>query len=513
MSFEVVAIPGLAERMFPKKIAEDPLLLDERRREIAASLPLQDDRVSRERMALRLGVGAAKKKLIFSYPSVDLQQARAKVPSFYLLDIARASHGELPDFEALERDAAASSGARLGWPAPRVTIRAVDDTELDLAFLSEALRPGTDEKEARGTGRYLMTVNDALARSLRARYSRKGPGVFTSWDGISKPSEEAERGYKHALEAHRLAARPYSVTALEKYAGCPYRFFLNALMRLRPRDTVEPLTHMDPLTIGSIVHEAQYEISLSLEKEHLYPIRPDNLAAAFDVCETVFARVAKRFAEELAPAVDRIWRDELATIRANLRGWLRKESEAIGGWVPIRREYTFGMAPKGPADPESTLDEAVLDSGFRLRGAIDLVEKREDGKVRVTDYKSGKAWVPKDAVVNGGETLQPILYALAYEALTGAEVATSRLYYCTEKGGFEERRVAPDEYALDVINDFRRRLDGIIEEGLFPASPNPRLGCRFCDYQAVCGPWAANDAERKQKDPRLSPLNWLRNLT
>ncbi len=509
MSFDVVAVPGLAERMFPKKIVEDPLLLDEDRREIAPSLPLQDDRVSRERLALRLAVGAAKRKLIFSYPSVDLQQSRAKVPSFYLLDVARASQGELPDFEALEREAAASSGARLGWPAPRETTRAIDDTELDLAFLSEALRPATDEQEARGTGRYLMTVNEALARSLRARFLKKRPGGFTPWDGLLDPSPEARR----ALEPHRLAARPYSVTALEKYASCPYRFFLYALLRLKPRDTVEQITHMDPLTIGSIVHEAQYEISLSLEKEHLYPIRPDNLAAALDVCETVFARVAERFAEELAPAVERIWRDELATIRANLRGWLRKESEAIGGWIPIRREYTFGMKPRGPADPASTLDEAVLENGLRLRGAIDLVEKREDGKVRVTDYKSGRAWVPKEAVVNGGETLQPILYALAYEAVTGAEVATSRLYYCTEKGGFEERRVVPDEEALDVVNEFKRRLDTIIGEGFFPASPKPPLGCRFCDYQPVCGPWAANDAERKQKDPRLSPLNWLRNLT
>jgi CRISPR/Cas system-associated exonuclease Cas4 (RecB family) len=171
------------------------------------------------------------------------------------------------------------------------------------------------------------------------------------------------------------------------------------------------------------------------------------------------------------------------------------------------------MRPRGPADPESILEEAVLANGLRLRGAIDLVEKREDGKARITDYKSGKAWVPAGAVVNGGETLQPVLYALAFEALTGREVAESRLYYCTDVGGYEQRRIVPDDEALEVVNEFQRRLDTIIKDGFFPASPKPTFGCKFCDYSSICGPRAEVDATRKQKDPRLSPLNWLRSMT
>ena len=52
---------NLAERMFPRKIVEDPLLLDVDRRKLDASLPLQEDRVSQERLALRLAEGAAKR--------------------------------------------------------------------------------------------------------------------------------------------------------------------------------------------------------------------------------------------------------------------------------------------------------------------------------------------------------------------------------------------------------------------------------------------------------------------
>ena len=508
-SFDVVLVPGLAERMFPRKIVEDPLLLDDDRKKLDAALPLQEDRVQKERLALRLAIGAATRRIVFSYPSVDLAKGRSKVPSFYLLEIARASQGELPDFETLEREAASSSGARLGWPAPLDRRKAIDATEFDLAFLADALRRDTSEDDVRGTGRYLVDVNPSLARSLRAKYQRGRSGTFTPVDGFLEPSSAA----KEILAHHRLDARAYSVTALEKYAGCPYRFYLNAVLRLRPRDDIESITHLDALTRGHILHDAQFHILQRLDDADLLPVRPENLEEVMQVFELTLDEVTERFYEELAPAIERIWRDELERIRFDLRGWLRREAKSTGGFVPIRREFTFGMKPRGPADPASTLEVAKLENGLRLRGAIDLVEKRADGKVRVTDHKSGKVWMPESAIVNGGQSLQPVLYTLAYEALTGEQVESSRLYYCTERGSYSERTVYTDEEALEVIAEFQRRLDESIEEGFFPASPLPKFGCRFCDYISVCGPRMEIDAKRKQADPRLSPLNWLRNLT
>jgi RecB family exonuclease len=510
MSFEMVLVPGLAERMFPRKIVEDPLLLDSFRLRLDAGLPLQKDRIARERLFLRLAIGAASKKIVFSYPSVDLVKGRAKVPSFYLLEVARASQGELPDFETLARDAASSSGARLGWPAPRDRGQAIDAAEFDLAFLSDSLRRDRKERDVVGSGRYLVDVNPALARSLRARYQRGKSGHFTTADGFL----EASKAAKEILAQHRLEARAYSVTALEKYAACPYRFYLNAILRIRPRETVEAVTHLDPLTKGSILHAAQFEISKRLGEASLLPVKADNLGEVLQLFEVVFDEVQGRFEEDLAPAIERIWKDELERIRFDLRGWLRREAAQEDDFVPYRREFTFGMRPTGPADPASTLEVAVLKNGLRLRGAIDLVEKRAtDGKVRITDHKSGKAWMPEGAVVNGGENLQPILYTLAYEALTGEEVDSARLYYVTQRAGYAERVVRADEEALEVVAEFQRRLDEIIEEGFFPASPLEKPGCEWCDYLAICGPRMQIDSKRKQSDPRLSPLNWLRSLT
>ena len=47
-TFRVVFIPGLAERIFPQKLREDPLLLDDVRAALGVGLPVREDR-SRER--------------------------------------------------------------------------------------------------------------------------------------------------------------------------------------------------------------------------------------------------------------------------------------------------------------------------------------------------------------------------------------------------------------------------------------------------------------------------------
>jgi hypothetical protein len=523
MSFEVVLVCGLAERLFPRKIVEDPLLLDSGRRRLSRRLLVQEDRIARERLSLRLAVGAARRKLVLSYPSVDVQKARGRVPSFYLLEVKRAVEGVLPDFEALSGEAAGQRGARLGWPAPRDPLLAVDAAEHDLAFLADALRPETDLASVRGAGRYLMEVSPFLAQSLRGYYRRWDQKKFTASDGLVDASTETRR----ALASHLPEARSYSVTGLEQFAACPYRFYLYAIQGLRPRETAVSIIHLDPLTRGAVLHVAQFQILKTLESKGLLPVKTENLAPVLEAAESAFRQVAADFADQLAPAIERIWQDELDGISTDLRGWLRREATAEGGWVPFRYEFTFGMRPRGPADPASVLEEARLTNGLRLRGAIDLVERRADGNLRVTDYKSGKAVVPESAVLYGGRSLQRVLYPLAYEALTGETVVSGRLYYCTRKGDYLERVVAIDEQALENLAEFQRMLTQFIQDGFFPAAPFPKTddwkdynyGCRFCDYLPVCGPNAEELAGRKAPDPKGSPdrqlsrLNWLRSLT
>ena len=107
-SFRVVFVPGLAERVVPQRPREDPLLLDAVRDGIPGTpLARQDDRAAAERLLLKIAIGAASERLYLSYPRLDVAETRARVPSFYALDVMRAITGTIPDHRVLAADAAA----------------------------------------------------------------------------------------------------------------------------------------------------------------------------------------------------------------------------------------------------------------------------------------------------------------------------------------------------------------------------------------------------------------------
>lgn len=505
LAFDVVFVPGLAERLFPQKTNEDPLLGDAAR--AALGLPGEAERVQGERLALRLAVGAARERLVLSWPRLDAQAARPRVPSFYALEALRAAEGRLPGFAELARRAEQAAAARAGWPAPREAALAIDEAEYDLAVLDGVLR--LPAAEARGAARYLMGANPHLARALRAHWLREHD-KWTSADGLVAPRPEALA----ALTRHQLAARAFSATALQRYAACPYQFLLQTVHRLRPREAPEPIDELDPLSRGALLHEVQFLLLGELAAAGLLPLREAALAGAQERLEPLLEEAAARWRDLLCPAIPRVWDDGVAAVRADLRGWLLQLA-AEPRWVPWRFELSFGLPDRGARDPHSRTEAVELEGGLRLCGAIDLVERDEAGRLRATDHKSGKAWAQPGTVVAGGAVLQPALYALALERLfPGAAVEGGRLSYCTHAGGFEERAVPLGVAARGSVDAVIRAVGGALREGFFPAAPlveRGRPACERCDYAEVCGPGAARRAARKMV-PALDELARLRGL-
>src|SRR5262249_16774412 len=103
-SFRIVYAPGVAEGTFPIRPREDPLFLDRIRKPLQEPLITQTQRAERERLLLQLAVGAASERLYLSYARMDVRESRARVSSFYGLDVLRAITGGIPDYEAAERN-------------------------------------------------------------------------------------------------------------------------------------------------------------------------------------------------------------------------------------------------------------------------------------------------------------------------------------------------------------------------------------------------------------------------
>jgi RecB family exonuclease len=324
-------------------------------------------------------------------------------------------------------------------------------------------------------------------------------------DGLVRVTD----GTRETLAQARLSARAYSPSALQKFAACPYQFFLSAICRLEPRPEVESITELDPATRGHLFHRVQADAMRALAGEGRLPLAADALDAARATVDRTLDRVADQYREELAPAIQRVWQDEVESMRADLRMWLEQSAATQAHWAPIAFELAFGLRRDPANDPGSVEQEIVLPEGYRLRGIVDLVERRRGGaELRVTDYKTGRDFTRRNLVVGGGEMLQPVLYGLVIERLLAAPVVQSRLYYCTRAGGFSERVVPLSEEARAQGPAVLSVVDRAIEAGFLPAAPRPRA-CGICDFRDVCGPREETRITLKDQ-ARLDPLRVLR---
>jgi len=502
-SFAVVFVPGLAERMFPQKPREDALLLDDLRRHVDESLPTQHHRLTVERQLLQIAVGAASERLYVSYPRIELSESRARVPSFYALDIMRAATGRIPHHEELERRARDAGDATLAWPAPSRPEDAIDDQEHDLAVLRRLLDE-TDPAAVRGHAHYLLKLNECLRRSVVDRWAR-GERRWSPSDGLIRVSPYT----KDALASRRLTAKPYSLSSLQRFSVCPYQFLLASIFKLQKLDVPEPLQRMDPLTRGSLFHEIQAAFFREMERRGELPITAATLERAQATLQEVAAAAAARWHDELAPAVERVWADEIAAIGRDLRAWLDTVARDGEEWLPKYFEYGFGDVP-GERDPRSRQEAVELPGGFKLKGAIDLIEEHRQTKaLRLTDHKTGrKPDRIEKVIIGGGSILQPVLYAMTIEAALDQPVYCGRLYYCTSAGSFYTHEIPLNEYTREAGLEVLEVVDRAIARGFLAPAPTEDA-CGRCDFRPVCGPGVPARIRRKPQN-ELADLQALR---
>ncbi|MEM6456137.1 MAG: PD-(D/E)XK nuclease family protein, partial [Acidobacteriota bacterium] len=503
--FDLVCLPGLAEGIFPRRPLEDPLLLDALRRALDPQLPTQARRVDDERLRLRLAVGAAGDRLVISVPRLDALQGQARVPSFYALDLLRAADGRLPALGA--GDGGGDDAHAL--PAPRDASDALDPAEFDLATLAPALH-ANDAATVTGRGRYLLAAAPALARSLRRR-ARRWRARFTAADGLDLGARDAwsagrpdvADALRAALDARRPRHHAHAATALEAFAACPYRFYLRAIVGLRPRPVPSAPTHLDPRTRGALFHEVQAALLQALDDDDAPPLAADR-DGAIARADALLDRIAARWRDDLLPRLPQVWQREIEDLRLDLRGWIHDRADDDGPWQPLEVEFDLG-------------DAAVVADGMRVRGAADLIEVHaRDGTIRAVDHKTGPAGDPGPLVVGGGEVLQPLLYALAASGRLGQPAVEGALYHCTRRGGYRRRAVPIDDRTVGQLQRVLDLIDHHVAQGFLPAAPRPATrqrpdACAGCDFRSVCGPHEPHRVTIKARQP-LQALTNVRRL-
>ncbi len=222
------------------------------------------------------------------------------------------------------------------------------------------------------------------------------------------------------------------VTHLERLAECPWRFFLERLLRLAPApDPLEVLPGVEPRLVGSLVHEvlrAIVEREIGSPPATLDEARLRLGVAAAWPSETRLGRLLHDGAEAIV-------REE----GLPLPGLARALAAAAAPILESAREREWGEGTL-PAVLAAEIEGAVTVTdaagkprrvGFRA----DRVDRRGEA-LRLTDYKSGRAlaWRERSADGRRGEMLAAVesarfLQAAAYALAGGHAEDEGRCVY------------------------------------------------------------------------------------
>jgi RecB family exonuclease len=401
----------------------------------------------------------------------------------------------------------------LGWPSEQDRRAAADARFLDLLASPSrhvTLSTFTLDDEAIVTRALLLdevprarltTVTEPASRPAResdeaGSIGASGQGAF-DWDAPpAPPSAVAEppvppetaswlafrrsRASADAAEFHgstgTRARQTWSVSALEAYAQCPFKFFSQYVLKLQEEPDDEEV--MDPRRQGQFVHEVFEEFFKQWQAEGRGAIAASDIETARAKFEAIVEVLLQKLPE-----------GEAGLERTRLLG----SSVAAG-----LGEAVFRMEAERPVPVLERLLEHKLhgaftfatDKGARtidLRGKADRIDLLADGTFRLIDYKLG--WPP-----DKGRALQLPIYGLCAEQQLsgrgGRRWTLGEAVYLAFKG---PKRVVPlfaanasrDEVLARAQQRLSDTLDAI-ERGDFPPTPDDVYRCDTCTFAPVC---------------------------
>jgi putative RecB family exonuclease len=143
----------------------------------------------------------------------------------------------------------------------------------------------------------------------------------------------------------------------------------------------------------------------------------------------------------------------------------------------------FAVEDPRAIDPvERELDMLEDLEGITIRGILDRIDRDEDGRLVITDYKSGKA-PPEQYSLPAFFALK--IYALLIRQIMNETPKELRLLYLN---GPTLYRLEIDDRQLDAMDSQLRALWAAIERamstGKFPTRPGKL--CSWCSFQDIC---------------------------
>ena len=353
----------------------------------------------------------------------------------------------------------------------------------------------------------------AMLRSLAIEEMRRGGEAWSRFEGaLSNPSIKRQI-------AQRYQKRSFTVSKLEKYARCPFRFFAEEVAKLVELE--EPEEEIDALERGGVIHRILNRFYMERRRRgraylHEEDDREKALAHLRSIARGEFERL---------PYEGLFWEIERERIaggpgrgrRGVLELLIDADMNDKSDCRPRFFEVTFGFARPGEeCDGELVLPELVLGANgeaVRLSGRIDRIEVADAAgqPALVVDYKSGSP--PHFSQITRHLSLQIPVYMMALQQ-SGKFTAAGGAYYCLKDNpddfgkvsyfgdekllkqhcGLSAKKSAglyADDELAEILGGCRDKIvtyAASIREGVFNPStlPSADAGCGYCIARGMC---------------------------
>ncbi|MBI3091968.1 MAG: PD-(D/E)XK nuclease family protein [Candidatus Tectomicrobia bacterium] len=397
--FDVLLLGDVESGAFPPRPRQSPLLNDAARARLNRRLaplpgtPLRDDRLElsttrqqEERLLFYLCATRPSRRLLLGYTCEDEADPQSGRSPF-LAEVERLVEVSPP---AREHRAAASvllparqvwrfGDLRLAAFARLAAARAEELGEAPGLRRLRELLPKT--VSAPGTARslpfpLLESAEDAtllrLLAALRVEQRRLRADEHSRWSG-----RLGAAAVRDTLAAELDGECFLNATALTDYGKCPFRYFANQRLRLKPAESrARPL---QPLEEGNLAHGILEEFYTAEAAAGRLPLRPEDLAAAAARLRRIAEESFRRFARGWLPVDAGRWEAEQRELLKVLTDFLEADAtrcaEKAGRFLlPAYFELPFGAPRRAPRhDPrrEAGRHVAARVAAGRAGGALD----------------------------------------------------------------------------------------------------------------------------------------------
>jgi RecB family exonuclease len=517
-TFDVVIVPGMLEKNFPRHIPHHSLLTEPDREALneaaprlgCGELPLQANRPLEERYLFRLALGSANRTLVLSYPRLEQDSGRPRIPSRFLLDACSALRGWSVSAALLEDGAPDGLVERVplnrrAWTPAQLGL-ALDSLEYDAAAFTG---PTGDARRIA----YLSAVSEPFRQAVQMDEKRWRRRQFGAYDGKIRAGDLRERLRARYLPVAGPDGTPrtpaISPSRFETYARCPFAYFLTYVLEIQEVEEPAEEFQLPALDRGALVHDLLRRLyEERLKGRPLGSLTDEELDAALARGLDILDELGRLRARD-HPAT---WAAERERTGQELRALLAHERAKHAQAAPRSFEYEFGISAPSPFALKLGRKGSVA-----FRGRIDRVDLLPDGAIQIVDYKTGSSSRYRQNRFLGGRQLQLPIYLLAAAELMEARDAAA-LYLMVS-----EPKDVP-EFTLSELKgrmaDFRKALrlivDGIAAGDFFPLpaeAADAREACdRYCRYGVVCGAARRSLADIKQTDRDAVRLQKLRSI-